>query len=247
MVLVFIALGSTLTASGAFRPQAGRFGGHAGGVDGAWILQRLHPFAQDVGSVVPAGFEAYARIFHPAASPDGPMRWSEVAGRFGRTVHPRMQFDNISDGAWPWDDRPADGTLTLADAAALAEVLRPHTVSPAACCFAVWEGYGSLPDSVRGLPDLAVPQRRMLVREGPLDSVVESVFEPPWGYQSPNLWWPADQAWCVASEIDFNTTYVGGARACIADVLAAPGIEALATVVEAPIDFTSDEVNPRPR
>jgi hypothetical protein len=171
MVLVFIALGSTLTASGAFRPQAGRFGGHAGGVDGAWILQRLHPFAQDVGSVV----------------------------------------------------------------------------SPAACCFAVWEGYGSLPDSVRGLPDLAVPQRRMLVREGPLDSVVESVFEPPWGYQSPNLWWPADQAWCVASEIDFNTTYVGGARACIADVLAAPGIEALATVVEAPIDFTSDEVNPRPR
>jgi len=31
-----------------------------------WIKDRLHPFAQDTGSVIPEGFEAYARVFHPA-------------------------------------------------------------------------------------------------------------------------------------------------------------------------------------
>ena len=33
---------------------------------GRWIKDRLHPFAQDTGSVIPEGFEAYARVFHPA-------------------------------------------------------------------------------------------------------------------------------------------------------------------------------------
>lgn len=36
-----------------------------------WIHGRLHTFAQDVGSVVPTGFAAYARIFHPASQPPG--------------------------------------------------------------------------------------------------------------------------------------------------------------------------------
>ena len=26
----------------------------------------------------------------------------------------------------------------------------------------------------------------------------------------PNLWWPDDRAWCVASEIDLDYTLVGG-------------------------------------
>jgi hypothetical protein len=28
--------------------------------------------------------------------------------------------------------------------------------------------------------------------------------------QTPNLWWPEDHSWCVASEIDLSSTYVGG-------------------------------------
>ena len=33
-----------------------------------WIAPRLHPFLTDVGSVIPVGYEAYARIFHPVRS-----------------------------------------------------------------------------------------------------------------------------------------------------------------------------------
>ena len=47
-----------------------------------WIAERLHPFAQDAGSVIPPGFDAYARIFHPAMRRVGqtevPVTWREI-------------------------------------------------------------------------------------------------------------------------------------------------------------------------
>src|SRR5439155_18457096 len=50
----------------------------------SWIAARLHSFAQDVGSVIPEGFAAYARVFHPPyrITPDGnqiPVRWKDIA------------------------------------------------------------------------------------------------------------------------------------------------------------------------
>lgn len=59
-----------------------------------WIGERLHPFAQDAGSVIPEGFEDYARIFHPARrdAPERAVTWREVATANGRTVHAEMQF-----------------------------------------------------------------------------------------------------------------------------------------------------------
>jgi hypothetical protein len=59
----------------------------------------------------------------------------------------------------------------------------------------------------------------------------------------PNLWWPEDRAWCVASEIDFPYTYVGGPKALIADILAHPDLEALPATVEDGINATSDTIN----
>jgi len=41
------------------------------------------------------------------------------------------------------------------------------------------------------------------------------------------LWWPADRSWLVATEIDGYRTYIGGSRAAIDAVLAAPALDAL--------------------
>jgi hypothetical protein len=41
-----------------------------------WIAERLHPFAQDVGSVIPDIFPAYVRLFHPVRSARGNVSWS---------------------------------------------------------------------------------------------------------------------------------------------------------------------------
>jgi hypothetical protein len=42
---------------------------------------------------------------------------------------------------------------------------------------------------------------------------------------SANLFWPADRSWCVATEVDFDSTLVGGDTALIAAILAAPELE----------------------
>ena len=44
--------------------------------------------------------------------------------------------------------------------------------------------------------------------------------------QSPNLWWPEDRSWCVATEIDLHYTYIGAPRDLIHRLLAHPVLEA---------------------
>ena len=120
-----------------------------------WIPGRLHPFAQDVGSVVPTGFGAYARIFHPAWTSSYtqqaiPAGWSEVAAANGTVVHPEMQFHTISRSVRGghttsgWDGEPRMGVLPDSQGVVLAEILARHTATPSVCWFCLWEGYGSL-------------------------------------------------------------------------------------------------------
>jgi hypothetical protein len=54
-----------------------------------------------------------------------------------------------------------------------------------------------------------------------------AAFCQPPAFQSPNLWWPADRAWCVASDIDLPSTYLGGTRALVEEV---PGDDRLEAV-----------------
>ncbi len=64
--------------------------------------------------------------------------------------------------------------------------------------------------------------------------------------QSASLWWPADRAWFVATDIDLVTTFVGGSAGCIDDLLAAPGLEAALVPVDQRFTWDADTVNPWP-
>ena len=62
----------------------------------AWIAPRLGAFGSGVRGVIPAGFEAYARVLHPAESSDEEsVRWSEVATAAGKVAHGLMQFHTL--------------------------------------------------------------------------------------------------------------------------------------------------------
>ena len=64
-----------------------------------WMAPRLHPFIQDIGSVVPQGFEAYVRIFHPVDDwrHNGTGNtWSEGGSRQCRAGHPEMQLQMVN-------------------------------------------------------------------------------------------------------------------------------------------------------
>ena len=240
-----------------------------------WVVAGVGPFGSGVGAFVPHGFQAYARILHPAqAADDHPVTWAEVAAWSGRVIHPLVQFEALAG--------PDPGTLPPALLAALCDVLAGHTRSADRCWFCVWDGYAQTggahatatftadhggqagdaatsdaeredepaaprilppefgPSVING-PRVCLPERSYLLLEGPLDAAGElgmTIFP-----QSPSLFWPDDRAWCVATEIDLDSTYLGGSSALVRDLLADQRLEALPASVTDSVWVTSDEVN----
>jgi hypothetical protein len=84
----------------------------------------------------------------------------------------------------------------------------------------------------------------VLVR-GPVELAAANLVPEP-GSQSANAWWPADRAWFVATDVDLVTTYVGGSAALVADLAAAPGLEAAPAAPDQSTAWTADTVNPLP-
>jgi hypothetical protein len=212
---------------------------------GVWISSaRRRGAPGTLASIVPAVFEAYARIPHPAVryagDDDVEVSWAEVAAHNGTVAHPLMQWLTITHGpvdSQPpvWDDGPSEGHLPVAVAARLGDVLGRHTGTPGECLLGRWHGFGY------DLPNPDVPPRLLLrgnhdvvlVRGTVADAIRNLAPEPH--EQSANLWWPADRAWCVVTDIDLMSTYVGGTASCITEVVDTPGIEALPAQPEDPL------------
>jgi hypothetical protein len=97
-------------------------------------------------------------------------------------------------------------------------------------------------------PHFELPNRPMLLLTGPLTAMAEPDVLEPYGVsnQSPNIWWPDDRAWCVGTEVDLMTTYVGGTAPCVEAICAASALEALPASVDQLVTWDSDVVNPLP-
>jgi hypothetical protein len=228
-----------------------------------WIVAALQTFGASVVSLVPSGYRAYARVFHPAYRFDPhsprwetrtPVRWEEIAAANGTHVHAGMQLCGLTGSQLfnnrpqpdVFDHAPSEGSLPGELAHPLAAVLARHTATPDRCWFAVWNGFGATQADVRSAPTFQVPAREYHLLTGPIDAVAENVLDTPWS-QSPNLWWPHDHAWCVATEIDLNTTYIGCTEACLNDMVESPILDALPIDPTTGISFVSDLVNPTPQ
>jgi hypothetical protein len=226
-----------------------------------WLAERIQRTPGRVGSVVPTGFEGYARLFHPAyrgseavwhSRPS--VTWAEVA-RANRTVlHPESQFGSLIGWLHPqgheqpglWDAKPDEGILPIEQAAGLARVLAAHTATPDRCWFAVWDGWSGLAVDVVAAPKFQLPGRDYLLFFGPISSATQSLAREPWIWRSVNLWWPDDRAWCVATDIDLDSTYIGGPSECVTHLRTFPGLEVLAVDVANGITAFDDRVNPPP-
>lgn len=217
----------------------------------AWLADRLAlPAGSTVTSVVPGGFEAYARLLHPAYDlAGGELRWSEVAAGGGMDLKPNAEFHSVAlppeppEGRLPECRAPAKGNLSADDLAVLDRFLRGHTSTPDDCWFCVWEGYAwqgrdtdPIPHEALDGPRVTVQRRDYVLYRGAVDHA-EAVAG-----QSPNLWWPADRSWCVASDIALPWTYVGGTREMIDQLLALEGLEALPAGADDPLRRVEDWV-----
>ena len=70
-------------------------------------------------------------------------------------------------------------------------------------------------------------------------------MEPHWP-QSANLIWPAERSWCIATEIDWDSTLVAGSAALVRALLADPRLETFAVWYDDDLSWRGDLVNPRP-
>ena len=61
--------------------------------------------------------------------------------------------------------------------------------------------------------------------------------------EPPNIWWPADRAWFVATDIDLDSTYIGASQECIEALLSHPALEAVSTEYRASVAMTADTIN----
>jgi hypothetical protein len=123
-----------------------------------WVVERLRSWDPDgarLESFAPDGFEAYARLFHPAGNrpshrgalgPSTAMKWADMARAKGITLSPDTTFSEVS-GFGPNDQldelAPMAGELPPETCDALSTVLRPHTRTPDRCWFCLWDGNGS--------------------------------------------------------------------------------------------------------
>jgi hypothetical protein len=123
-----------------------------------------------VAGTVGSGFQAYARILHPVPSrrfdldpshrdrygirdivEETTWRWSEVARRNGRKMHPLVQWRRLTDDDSRttfdegWDlEQVREGFIEPGLLAELAGYLAETTSTPDDLTVAIWEGWGEL-------------------------------------------------------------------------------------------------------
>lgn len=109
-----------------------------------------------VVEAVPGGFEAYARVLHPAGFEDRaglrPVTWGTVATLHGHEVHTDSRWDDIaesavtaeSSGASIWNRKPVEGSLSPETAGVLGRVLANHTTTPVIVWLCAWDGWAGL-------------------------------------------------------------------------------------------------------
>ena len=131
---------------------------------------------------------------------DDEVDWWELVryGPSGFEVYLRVALEHVPQGVDPEGEQVSLRVVI--------ETLAAHTTTPEAGYAAVWEGWSS-GSGAPTAPQVEIPHRTMLLFTGPV-RVLRDAPTLAWygdatgGFQEPHLVWPADQAWCVACEVD---------------------------------------------
>lgn len=109
--------------------------------------------------------------------------------------------------------------------AAIASVGARHTTTPDCVWFGIWEGHGFENRGTEGqlatLPRFALPHRTYYLLSGHASAA--TAIEEPGGsgrWRPPDLWWPDDRSWFVATDVDFWCNYVAGSVGFTSEVTA---------------------------
>lgn len=218
----------------------------------------FHPASDDEGN--PVSWADVAKAC--GTTPHREMQWHAILGL--------ADGDELRAAKWTGSD-PSIGSIDIEVLDALCKILAAHTANPAHCFFGLctiqgWEDSFSA-DELQ--PLLELPDGRdHIVLAGPLSAVeqieddwsepgslwmtfvAESEQPPPKldppeciRRDVPNLFWPADHSWLVASEVDFDSTLVGGASELIEAIVQSTALEAWRVEPTDSLAIDADKIN----
>lgn len=165
--------------------------------EASWIAPRLGDWST-VGGLIPDGYECHFVVPHP----DLPLAEarSQVDAALSRVLCDHAGTDRrVFVAVWEGDGWPGTLRTTSADPAARREVSlenerRVRTVKRA----------------LAAAPTFDLPERRYYLQVGEC-GVAYQLNEPGLeDRQPPDLWWPDDHSWFVATDIDLACSYIAG-------------------------------------
>lgn len=125
---------------------------------------------------------------------------------------------------------PSSTSLTFSDDEIHQRMLAQSIRNPFENPFqrATWQP-GILSDEISKGPRLELPDRAHVLFATTVSTFAEPEWQAaaPWGDEALSLLWPADRAWVMATEIDYDSTIIAGTNALIRAVCTDPAIEAL--------------------
>jgi hypothetical protein len=177
---------------------------------GAWIKDSLYGWEWGeflkLGATIPPVFDSYISIHnskvgnsHGGMSAEVLIDLIEILS--GTSPENRTCFFALWDG-WSW----GPGTPYV-----------PIGEEPNDPQYAIHDFFITIPEQVFDMKKLEVPNRAYFLLKGELKETLNigelhgDWFTP----RPPNIIWPEDKNWCVASEIDFEVTLIGGSEKLI--------------------------------
>ncbi|MGW2340830.1 hypothetical protein [Streptomyces sp. NPDC001661] len=175
----------------------------------AWVRAALPDFAAGmVGSLLPAGYERYVRVLHPAdRDEDGP----------GEGTLPGPLAAPLAETLGRCTTTPLDCYFGVWEGCGYLEEDRSSV-------------------DVTGAPRLELPHRGYAVFQGALTAVtaLSLALVGELGEAAdvddalvPDLWWPADRSWFVHGDTDLTATWIACSAATAERLLSHPGLEAV--------------------
>jgi hypothetical protein len=188
-----------------------------------WVAERCRGAWGTVGALVPNDYPSVVRLHAPDQDLDD--WWGAYRRLFDTVAAFGEQHTASPETAWfaVWEGHGfASGTRMYVwtesghpDAAARGELEAER---------ARWleednRRRAEVRDALAVLPRFHVPHRTHFLLSGPVDAVVD-LCEPgsPERWQRPDLFWPDDRRWFVATDVDFWSLYVAGTPEFVADV-----------------------------
>jgi hypothetical protein len=197
-----------------------------------------------VDELVPAGYEAYARLWHPPGRHFGTGLADEERALLvdvlrSETATPRCWFC-VADDRKEIDDQgvtarvqlPTGRGSYLLHAGPIERALVPPPQRPLP--FVLREG-ATMPEMEKELAEKLHEYSDVMIWLSADDTpaaLMEHLAALLDGV-APELWWPEDHAWFVSTPAGYgiDATYVGGSRRLVDRLLATPGLEAIETTL----------------